>query len=164
MRTIAKQVLWMFVFMAIGTTIDFIVHSSHHALYVEPSYYLGKVIFGVVWGLCSYYILKNVLKVSNWKAMAWGVPALIALMLQTKYFYQSRGNFFVMLFLFLHFLMFLPASFSIFKKKQSIFPVADPRSIKSTNARRWSYFVVILLLLEVAFYIYFNNILGYHRF
>lgn len=152
----------MVAFMAVGTFIDYVVHSSRESFYVEPEYYVGKMVFGVVWGLAGYYVLRYLLKVTSWKSIAVGVPALIAGFLQTKYFYQGRDNFFVFLFLVLHFLMFLPASFTIFRKLD-VFPVASPEQAQAAGVRRWAYFIGLLLALELAFYLYFNNMLGYHR-
>lgn len=154
----------MAVFMAVGTLIDWIVHSSHESFYVEPAYYTGKLIFGFVWGLAGYYVLRHLLKVSTWRGFALGVPAIIAGFLQTKYFYQGRDNFFVFLFLVLHFFMFLPISFYIFKNHQDVFPAASPGEAAAAGGRRWAYFVGLLALLEVAFYIYFNVVLDYGRF
>lgn len=165
MKKFLKQLGWMTAFMAVGTFIDWAVHSSHERLYVEPEYYVGKMVFGIVWGLAGYYVLRHLLKVSTWKGMAIGVPAVIAGFLQTKYFYQGRDDFFVFLFLVLHFLMFLPASFYIFKKHQDVFPPADPAVAQASSpARRWVYFIALLLALEALFYLYFTYVAGYQRF
>lgn len=150
--------------MAVGTFIDWVVHSAHENFYVEPEYYLGKVVFGLIWGLAGYYVLRHLLKVSTWRGLALGVPIVIAAFLQTKYFYQGRDNFFVFLFLVLHFFMFLPASFYIFKRHQDVFPPADPAAAQAAGSWRWAYGVGLFILLELAFFVYFNIILDYGRF
>jgi hypothetical protein len=157
MKHLIKQAGLLLVMMAVGTLVDWIVHSSREAWYVEPSYYSGKIIFGVIWGLFSLYVLRRVLAVNSSRYMALGVPALIALFLQTKYFYQGRALSFVFIFLFLHFLMFLPASLVIFSRWRGVF-LSGPVPKKP----RWLAFVTILLCLEVLFYAYFKIFPPFH--
>lgn len=152
----------MVIIVGSGTVIDWIVHSSSIRFYVEPEYYLGKIIFGVVWGLIALWVLRGVVRVSNPTTLAIGVPATIALFLQTEYFYQGRDNFFVFLFLFLHFLMFLPGSFWAFRRHPETL-IGDTLLGRSTLAR-WIGFVILILLTEFAFFAYFTWILDYPRF
>ena len=159
MSRFLKQLWLLALIIGSGTIIDWIVHSSVEQFHVEPEYYLGKIIFGIVWGLIALWALKRVARVSNPKILAIGVPAVVALFLQTKYFYQGRDNFFVFLFLVLHFLMFLPGSFWAFKKYPKTL-VGDV----TLGGTRWPLFVVLVILAEVAFFVYFTWIAGYHRF
>lgn len=152
----------MVLVIGLGTIIDWAVHSSHQSLYVEPEYYTGKLIFGTIWALVGLWLLKNVVHMQNPKHLAIGVPAFVALFLQTKYFYQGRDNFFVFLFLFLHFLMFLPFSFWVFKKFPGIL-VGDTSTSGSTSTR-WSALLGIILVMEVLFYLYFTYYVGLQRF
>jgi hypothetical protein len=152
LKKLLKQAWLLLVMMVVGTLIDWAVHSSRDAWYVTADYYSNKILFGVVWGVFSVYLLRKVLAVNTWKGMALGVPAMIALFLQTKYFYQGRDLSFVVIFLFLHFLMFLPASFFIFRRYQDAFlePTTTP------PVRRWGSFALILIGLEAMFYLVFH--------
>lgn len=157
-----RQLGLMIVIVGSGTIIDWIVHSSSLQFYVEPEYYLGKIIFGIVWGLIALWALKRLVRVSSTTTLAVGVPATIALFLQTKYFYQGYNNFFVFLFLVLHFFMFLPGSFWAFKKHSDAL-IGDPVVGRPTPVR-WAGFVGLILLAEFAFFVYFIWILNYPRF
>ncbi len=164
MKRFLKQAGLILLMMVLGTIIDYFVHSSRAAFYVEPEYFRNKIIFGAVWGLLSFFVLRDWLHIRNPKQLAWGVPALIALFLQTKYFYQGRDNFFVFLFLVLHFLMFLPFSYWIFIRFQKIF--LPTTTISTASQRfRWIVFIIGFLVAQILFFIYFTYIIpGYHRF
>lgn len=145
--------LWLlFLMMVAGTAIDFVVHHSHDAWYVEPEYYVAKIIFGTVWGVVAAWLMIRVLRETRTKALALGVPAVIAIFLQTKYFYQGRALDFVLIFLVLHYLMFLPGSFWIFSRHRSAFLNAET----SSSSRRWGLFVGVIVALEAIFWLYFR--------
>ena len=130
-----KQLGLIIIIVGSGTIIDWIVHSSSLRFHVEPEYYLGKIVFGIIWGLIALWLLKQVVRVSNPKTLAIGVPATIALFLQTKYFYQGYDNFFVFLFLFLHFFMFLPGSFWAFKNSLTDIAISGSKLAVGSSRR-----------------------------
>lgn len=152
LKRLGQQCGWILVMMVTGTAIDWAVHHSHDAWYVEPSYFTAKLIFGTLWGLFSLWLLRRVLRTSSARGLALGVPALIALFLQTKYFYQGRAMDFVVTFLFLHYLMFLPAAWFIFTRHREVF--VGPES--SAMRPRWVVFISTLIGLEALFWLYFH--------
>ena len=149
--------------MASGTFIDWVVHSSHARLYVEPEYYLGKMEYGVLWGLFALWVLTSIVKVRSPRVLAMGIPAFIALFLQTKYFYQGRDNFFVFLFLFLHFFMFLPGAYWIFKKYPHVL-IGQHQDGVVPEEPRWGRLVAVVVFMEILFYLYFTYYVGLVRF
>lgn len=138
-----------------GTIIDWVVHSTDVRFYVPAEYYRNKIIFGAIWGTAAYYALKYWWGVASPKSMAVAVPAAIALILQTKYYYLGYNRFFVFLFLFLHFFMFLPFSFYIFRRYRDIFFDSPQKKIAHQKLKRWG-IVGLVLLTEALFYAYFK--------
>jgi hypothetical protein len=152
LKRFGLQLGLLFLMMVTGTAIDFAVHHSHDAWYVEPEYYVAKILFGTVWGIVAVWLMLRVLRETRIKALAVGVPAIIAIFLQTKYFYQGRALDFVFIFLVLHYLMFLPGSFWIFSRHQSTF--VDP--VIPLRSRRWGLFAAVIVALEALFWVYFK--------
>jgi len=109
-----KKIFYIFLIIVFGTFIDFLVHQSYPPFHVPFEYFPNKIIFGTFWGVVFTLIAE---KLSfSWKKKSIFVPLMVAIVLQTKYFFQGYDLSFVVIFLFLHFFMFLPASFIIFKK------------------------------------------------
>lgn len=151
MKRLAQQLGLLLAIVAAGTLIDWVVHSSRDAWYVEPSYFTGKIVYGVAWGLFAVVVLRRVLAVTNPRVLALGVPAIISIVLQTKYFYQGRNLDFIILFLFLHYLMFVPPALFVFSRYREIFLVEQ-----KPGKRRWGLFIAIMIGLEAMFYLYFR--------
>lgn len=118
-KKILKQISLMLVIVAIATGIDYIVHASNESFYVPMEYFTNKVIFATVWGIVGVFVFRNY--IHNPTKLAVATSAFIAVVLQTKYFLQGYPPFFVFLFMFLHFLMFLPPSILIFRKYSNLF-------------------------------------------
>lgn len=157
---LAKQVGLLLVMVAAGTLIDWAVHSSYGPWYVEGEYYRNKILFGTAFGLIGFYALKYVLGVRTLRGFIWGVPAVIAAILQTKYFYQGRDLTFVLVFLFGHYLMFLPGSWFIFRKYPDVFTGS---AMGAGGHLYWGRFIALALAVEVLFYLYFMNLYGWVR-
>lgn len=116
---ILKRIGLLLVMMLVATLIDWMVHSSSPKFYVPFEYYRNKVLFGAFWGLVGFYVFKRWVKNLNWLAVT--VAAVIAIVLQTKYFLEGYDLYFVFLFMGLHFIMFLIPTSIIFKKFPRIF-------------------------------------------
>lgn len=106
-----KKILFVFGIIVFGTIIDYFVHNSSPAFHVPFDYFPNKIIFGTVWGIVFLFLAEKLSM--SWLKKAIFVPLMVAIFLQTKYFFQGYDLYFVVLFLFLHFLMFLPASIFI---------------------------------------------------
>jgi hypothetical protein len=153
MKRFLKQFGLLLAMMLVGTLIDFAVHSTRQAWYVEFAYFPAKIIFGTVWGYIAFRLLRRTLGTGSVRGLALGVPALIALFLQTKYFYQGRDLGFVFFFMFAHYLMFLPPAFFIFSRYRQTF-TGGPATAPSRP--RWDLFIGAIVGLEAAFYLYFR--------
>ncbi|MBI2043903.1 hypothetical protein HYT24_00890 [Candidatus Pacearchaeota archaeon] len=93
------------------TVIDYIVHSLHESLAVPGYYFRNKIIFGTLIGFGTYLFIKNM------KVMPRAIvfSAVVATLLQVRYFFEGYPLWFVFSFLALHFLMVFPAAWHAFK-------------------------------------------------
>ena len=155
MKRFLQQAGLLLLMMLAGTLIDRGVHALRPEWSVGPEYFTNKIIFGVLWGLAGYYTLRKLLAVTSSRTMALLVPAIIAVALQTRYFYQGRDFWgFVMFFLFAHYLMFLPGSFFAFFRYRLVFFVGLPRP--ATRNRQWAISIALIVGVELLFYLYFR--------
>jgi len=97
----------------IATFLDWLAHSSRVEFYVPDEYFRNKIIFATLFGCISLYVFRKV-KSQTRKALFFS--AVIAILLQVKYFLQGYNLFFVFLFLVLHFLMILAPAWYFFRK------------------------------------------------
>lgn len=155
-----KQVCLLLVIVAAGTLIDWAAHSLYAPWHVEAEYFRNKIIFGTLWGILGYYALRHILGVRTIRAMTWGVPGVIAAVLQTKYFYQGRDLTFVIVFLFLHYLMFLPFSWLVFRRWRGVFLVGGAGTAVGGRLY-WGRFIAIAIGLEVLAALYFTAQYGW---
>jgi len=116
-----KLVFLVLLITVIATFIDWIVHSLRPEFYVDFEYYRNKVIFSVLWGVVVLFVIKKIKLTKNINVKALIFSAFIAVVLQVKYFLLGYDLFFVILFLFLHFFMFLIPALIIFNKFKEIF-------------------------------------------
>lgn len=99
--------------ICIFTFFDFIIHSLSNE-YTVPSYYFrNKIIFGTIWAFVIYLILRK------WKAAlslkSFVFSALIAVILQVRYYYEGYSLSFVFEFLFFHFFILWAVSYGVFR-------------------------------------------------
>jgi hypothetical protein len=155
MKRFLQQAGLLLLMMLVGTLVDHAVHALRPEWAVPTEYFTNKILFGVVWGLAGYYALRTLLAVTRSRTMALVVPAIIAIALQTRYFYQGRDFWgFVVFFLFAHYLMFLPGAFLAFVGFPSVFPVSVPRAV--SGIRRLEISIVLIVGVELLFYLYFK--------
>ena len=115
-----KQLGLIVLTIAIGTIFDWIVHHTSPRFEVPFEYYPNKIIFGSLWGFIIFKVLRNYIKVKNPTHLAFLMSLLVAITLQTKYFLQGYDLYFVILFMVLHFIMFLVPAIFIFKKYKQV--------------------------------------------
>jgi len=118
-----KQLGFILLIVLLGTIIDYAVHSSSQRFFVLLEYYPNKIIFGTFWGFVSFKILRRWIKTPM--ALAVSMCAFVSIVLQTKYFLQGYAVDFVILFMFLHFGMFILPAVPIFRK---FWPVFEPKT------------------------------------
>jgi hypothetical protein len=116
------KLAWMLglvlVIIVAGTAIDFVVHSLSEKFAVPEYYFKDKIIFGTLWGFVAVLVFQRVHNL-NLKAVL--MSATVAVLLQIRYFLTGYALWFVILFLFLHFIMFLVPALIIFKKYPEVF-------------------------------------------
>ena len=122
-KKIPLQILLMLVMMGVATYIDYLTHSANERFFVETEYYRNKIIFGALWGLVGFYVFR--IWVKNLDILAVLVSLVIAVSLQTKYFFQGRPLDFVFIFMGLHFLMFVFPTFTMFRLFPRVFRKED---------------------------------------
>ncbi len=87
---------------------------------VPSSYFPHKIFYGVLWAFVGYLVFKRWIRSPFW--LAFTLALTPSVLLQTMYFIQKHQlPWVVLLFLFLHFLMFLLPGYFICKKYRDIF-------------------------------------------
>ncbi len=94
--------------------IDYFVHSLNEADWGVPGYYFtNKIIYGIIWGLVAYFLIRRWKAVKKIRSLIFSV--VVAAILQIRYAYEGYSMSFVLLFLVLHFLILWPVSYLIFR-------------------------------------------------
>ena len=89
---------------------DFLAHSSSPNFGVPSYYFKNKIIYGTLWGLIIYYFIRKLRPIN--KALIFS--AFVSTILQIRYYLEGYQKLFVFEFLFIHFIILLPASWIIF--------------------------------------------------
>jgi hypothetical protein len=99
--------------ISLFTFFDFIIHSLSNE-YAVPSYYFrNKIIFGTLWAFFIYLILRKWKIALSLKSFVFS--ALIAGILQARYYYEGYPLDFVIEFLFFHFFILWVVSYIVFR-------------------------------------------------
>jgi len=109
-----KYIIFFFislVIISIFAIVDYVIHSLSPDYDVPSYYFRNKVIFGTAIGFIAL-IFAQKLSISK-KSLIFS--AAVSLLLQARYFLERYPKEFVLEFLFIHFLILLPASWVIFK-------------------------------------------------
>lgn len=92
---------------------DFIIHSLSNEYAVPSYYFINKIIYGTIWAFFIYLILRK------WKISlslkSFVFSGLIAIILQTRYYYEGYPLGFVFEFLFFHFFILWAVSYIVFR-------------------------------------------------
>jgi len=119
-----KRIALIFLTIFLGTIIDYIVHNMSVHFYVAFNYYPHKILYGTLWA-CLGYLAFHVFFRKHIKtpfALAVTLAAVPAVLLQTWYFYLNhQPKWIVLVFLVLHFFMFLLPGYYIHKKYKNLF-------------------------------------------
>ncbi|HEV8601383.1 MAG TPA: hypothetical protein VGQ87_02175 [Patescibacteria group bacterium] len=115
-----KRIALILLIVFLGTIIDYLVHHLSVYFSVPQSYFPHKIFYGTLWGFVGYLVFKKYIK--TYLQLAFVIAAVPAVLLQTMYFIQKHQlPWVVVLFLFLHFFMFLIPGLYICKKYKNIF-------------------------------------------
>ncbi|HEY4715091.1 MAG TPA: hypothetical protein VIH31_01130 [Candidatus Paceibacterota bacterium] len=119
-KKIFKIILIIFIAIFLGTVIDYIVHQTDPSFSVPFSYFPHKIFYGTLWAAVAFFVARLFTK--KWLELAFICSFAPALILQTIYFIQMHlAPDVVLLFLILHFFMFLAPMIPLFKKYQNLF-------------------------------------------
>ena len=117
-----KRIALILLTISLGTVIDYAVHQTSPYFSVEFSYFPHKILYCTLWGFVGYLVFKKYLTTPLKAAIA--ISLVPAVLLQTMYYIQGHLlTWVVIVFLILHFLMFLLPSYFICKKYKSLFVV-----------------------------------------
>ena len=117
-----KRIALILLTISLGTVIDYAVHQTSPYFSVEFSYFPHKILYGTLWGFVGYLVFKKYLTTPLKAAIA--ISLVPAVLLQTMYYIQGHLlTWVVIVFLILHFLMFLLPGYFICKKYRSLFIV-----------------------------------------
>ena len=125
-----KRIGLILLIICLGTVIDYFTHQASPYFSVPATYFSHKIFYGTLWGLVGYIIFRRLIKTHFW--LAFTISAGPSVLLQVMYFIQRHLLPWVtILFLFLHFLMFLLPGYFICKRYKSIFLDNSPVSPQS---------------------------------
>lgn len=110
-KYLSRLFVLIFGVVIVFTFIDFIFHSLKESFAVPGYYYRNKIIFGTLIGFATYFFVRKMKPLNR----AFVFSAVVAILLQVRYFLEGYQLWFVFLFLGLHFLMVLPVSFVAFR-------------------------------------------------
>ena len=125
---IGKRIILVFSVIVLGTIIDWFAHQTSERFAVPPEYFPHKVLYGTFWGVIAIFLLPYFTKNPRWQAF-W-MAFSVALVLQIKYFYLGFDLFFVILFFFLHGIMFFIPGWFLFKKYEKVINGPNHTNIK----------------------------------
>lgn len=113
-KIIIRLVIVLFIILTF-TFIDYLTHQFSEEYAVPSRYFTNKIIYGTLIGFISLFFLQKF----NYFAKGVLFSAIIAILLQIRYFIEGYSLKFVLEFLLFHFLMLAPISvlaFWLFRK------------------------------------------------
>ena len=115
-----KRIGLILIIISLGTVIDYFVHETDSRFFVAFVYFPHKIFYGTLWAFVGYLVFRKY--TATHFGLAIVISATPAVILQAMYFIQNHLLVWVaLLFLFLHFLMFIVPAYFICKKYQGVF-------------------------------------------
>ena len=130
-----KRIALILLIICLGTIIDYLAHQMDPRFSVPSTYFPHKILYGTLWGFVGYAVFSAIggsafggkKYLTTYLRVAIVIAATPAVLLQTMYFIQKHQlPWVVLLFLFLHFLMFLLPGFYVCRKFKNIFLDTGP--------------------------------------
>ena len=106
-----KVLIFVFVVVSVFTALDVLTHSLNDLFSVPEYYFPHKILFSTGMGFLIYLFTTRMKPFTR----ALLFSGIIAVVLQTGYFFRGYPKWFVFLFLGLHFIMLLPSAWLGFK-------------------------------------------------
>ena len=119
-KKIVTSFLLVFGIILIFGLFDYFFHQLSAEYSVPPRYYPNKIIYGTIIGFITFWLLTN-LEQPWLKSLIFS--AVIAVLLQIRYFLEGYPLDFVVLFLFIHFFILWLMSWPAFKLTSKLFKV-----------------------------------------
>jgi len=116
-RRVLQQLGVLLLVFLIGTGLDWIAHQVNEEYAVPFWYYRNKVIFGVILGFVVLAIARRFTGNPRW--LAFWVALIVAVLLQTRYYFMGYSLDFVFIFMAVHFVAFLLPAWFLFSAKPS---------------------------------------------
>lgn len=115
-----KRVVWVLQAVIVGTALDFLVHTTSPAFAVPDFYFRNKIIYATIWLLVGIALFWRV-RAPFWKSVY--ATAFFAVVLQIRYYLIGYPLWFVFGFMVVHFVVFLPAVYWVFRMRPKLFGV-----------------------------------------
>ncbi|MDD5050490.1 MAG: cupredoxin family copper-binding protein [Candidatus Pacebacteria bacterium] len=132
------------------TIVDHAIHGLEGAWSVPDYYFKDKIPFGFFWAIVGYFLVR---KYENIWLKAFLTSGLIAIILQTRYFWEGYPLGFVLIFLFFHFVILFVVSVIMYALLGRVYKNNQTISMKT--------FIIVIIVLAViaigAYYLVFNN-------
>ena len=115
-----QRILLILAIISLGTVIDFVVHETDPRFSVPDDYFPHKIFYGTLWAFIGFLVFRKFIKTHFGLAIVLSLTPAVTL--QFMYFIQHHLLLWVtILFLILHFLMFLLPAYFIVKKYKGVF-------------------------------------------
>ena len=111
---ILKQLGLNIVVVTFGSLVDYGAHLMSPLFSVPPPYLPNKLMVGSLIAVVAFYVGRRFIRTPD--RLALFVCAVVAILLQVRYFLEGYNLFFVFSFLVLHFLMFLLPAHLLYRK------------------------------------------------
>ena len=112
LKTYLKILLATFIIILIFTFIDYLIHSLKEEYFVPSWYYTNKMIYGTLIGFITLSLLQ---KFKNIHIKTLIFSLVVSTLLQTRYALTGYDIYFVVLFLFIHFIILSPSTYLIIR-------------------------------------------------
>ena len=119
-KKIIRIIILILIAIFIGTVLDYFVHQMSSRFSVPSSYFTHKVFYGTLWASLSFFVGRRFIS-KNWLDLAFISAFITAVLLQVVYYVQGHlATDVVILFVVLHFFMFLIPMIFLFKKYKNL--------------------------------------------
>ncbi len=116
-----KRIGWLLLVVLIGTALDYAVHSLNIKFAVPEYYFRNKIIFATLLldiGLFLFWRIRS----ASVKSVL--VTAFFAILLQARYAITGYPLWFVFFFMVVHFAVFMPPLYGVFRFRPNLFNIS----------------------------------------
>lgn len=110
-KTLIVNLIFVFALILIFAAVDYYIHSLSEEYAVPGYYFRNKIIFGTIIGMITLWFSRKLPAFK--KALTFS--AVVAVLLQIRYYLEGYPKSFVFEFLFIHFAILIVVSYITFK-------------------------------------------------